>query len=546
MTSRPGGPINSPSGTLNSTSSPAAGPQHSGEETGGVSARFWLAFACPLLVMVHQGVWGGFTSPVLAANCGGETDQSSSGSAAGRIDAACPHCMNCELDLSDQLQSIFVAAPSLASIPVALLGGACTDYCGRRATILIGGLMSLAGWTLMFFTPFPDPADILKLHDARLIPQLETPTWLILFAGRLMAMIGSTLQVIACSVWVSESTPSSIRGGVMTCISFGWCGGTLTVFALGNVLMWRELCIAGGAIALITIFLVIGLIESPRWLAANHGMDAAERALRALRPEGARLEGTLAEIAQALAVDHQNRAARQPFQSREPLLSSGVDAPRRSSLQIIPVVIACSNQYLNAFPSMLTLRRQYCLPKQVIATILMSSVPLSGVLVISNFAGEIFSNIFPAHRNLATVMLPIAAGVGVAAVSVGADRFGRKPMLLFSCGGMSLSMMTMTGYYWCFASSDWVFIGKQSWEWASFVAMTLYMFFNQAGLGPLAAVVTTEIVDSSVRGLAMGVATMGAGLVGAGTNYITLPIVDSIGYDWMFAGCALALTAGCT
>lgn len=179
-------------------------------------------------------------------------------------------------------------------------------------------------------------------------------------------------------------------------------------------------------------------------------------------------------------------------------------------------------------------------------------------------------------------------------VSIGADRFGRKPMLLFSCGGMSLAMATMTGYYWCFAAKEWVLVGKETWEWASFVAMTLYvlqslpntrsakgwavnsasvwravqqrvfdyhwsgstrscaeaelnrcryMFFNQAGLGPLAAVVTTEIVDSTVRGLAMGVATMGAGLIAAGTNYVTLPIVDSIGYDWMFAGCGPA--AGC-
>ena len=137
----------------------------------------------------------------------------------------------------------------------------------------------------------------------------------------------------------------------------------------------------------------------------------------------------------------------------------------------------------------------------MIATILMSSVPLSvcaclyafvsasvsvsmlhmqspeqGVLVVSNFAGEIFSNIFPAHRNLATVMLPIAAGFGVVTVSIGADRFGRKPMLLFSCGGMSLAMVTMTGYYWCFASKEWVLLGKETWEWASFVAMTLYAF----------------------------------------------------------------------
>ncbi len=332
-----------PGDSINSATISHAG--HGGEESGEVSARFWVAFACPLLVMVLQGVWGGFTSPVLSTNCGGESDQSSSGSSAGGTGTACPHCMNCELDLSDRLQSIFVAAPSLVQIPLALLGGACTDYFGRRTTILIGGLVSLAGWGLMFFTPSPDAVDALKLHDSRLIPQLETMPWLMLFAGRLMAMVGSTLQVIACSVWVSESTPSSIRGGVMTYISFGWCGGTLIVFALGNVLMWRELCICGGAIALITTFLVIGLVESPRWLAANRGMDAAEEALRALRPASSRLEGTLAEIAQALAIDKQTRKS---SESREPLLPSpAVDAPR-SSVPIRPVVTICSSKMLDS------------------------------------------------------------------------------------------------------------------------------------------------------------------------------------------------------
>ena len=48
-------------------------------------------------------------------------------------------------------------------------------------------------------------------------------------------------------------------------------------------------------------------------------------------------------------------------------------------------------------------------------------------------------------------------------------------MLLFSCGGMSLAMATMTGYYWCFAAKEWVLVGKETWEWASFVAMTLYV-----------------------------------------------------------------------
>eukprot|EP01044_Picomonas_judraskeda_P013127 COSAG03_NODE_1953_length_3304_cov_1.921997_2_plen_166_part_00 len=111
--------------------------------------------------------------------------------------------------------------------------------------------------------------------------------------------------------------------------------GTLIVFALGNLLAWRELCIAGGAIALTTIFLGLGVIESPRWLASHRGMDAAEKALRALRPAGARLDGTLAEIAQALAADRQTR---KPSESREPLLPNSAGAPQKSAVQIGPVV----------------------------------------------------------------------------------------------------------------------------------------------------------------------------------------------------------------
>ena len=107
------------------------------------------------------------------------------------------------------------------------------------------------------------------------------------------------------------------------------------MFALGNVLVWRELCIAGGAIALTTILLGLGVIESPRWLASHRGMDAAAKALRALRPAGARLDGTLAEIAEALAADHPTR---KPSESREPLLPNGAGAARKSAVQIGPVV----------------------------------------------------------------------------------------------------------------------------------------------------------------------------------------------------------------
>ena len=64
----------------------------------------------------------------------------------------------------------------------------------------------------------------------------------------------------------------------------------------------------------------------------------------------------------------------------------------------------------------------------VLATILMSAVPLSGVLAVFSFAGDILEQIFPTYRNLASILIPVAGSVGVLCVTQGADRLGRKPV----------------------------------------------------------------------------------------------------------------------
>ena len=485
-------------------------------EAAGVSVRFWLGFASIMFLMLQQGFQGGFTSPVLSTNCGdvehGMAGSTSGSDSAAGTDLPCPECLNCELGLSLELQSTFVALPSLVAIPTSLLGGGFVDKLGRRRSLILANLGVVIGWAMVCAAPVPDPAQRAKLQASQLWPGLTTPTALMLVGGRVITSVCMNIQVIAATVWLGECCPSSVRGAIMTSTSYGWCGGTLVIYALGTVLEWRTLGMTAGGLALATLVLSSSLVESPRWLATHRGMPEAERALRQLRPAHAELRGTLADIAR-FASDSKHAAAggEGGAGARDTAASSG---PGPARLQPI-----------------------------LLASVIMASVPLSGVLVVALFAGELLDKVFPAHRNAAAVVLPVAAGVGVTLAAAGIDRLGRRPMLMFSCVGMMLCMATMAGFYWCEERGEWVGLSQPAWEWAAFASLALYMMFNQAGLGPLATVLATELPAPSVRGLALGVAVATAGITQTATNYATLPVGNTIGYKWMFGFYAAANAA---
>ena len=165
-------------------------------------------------------------------------------------------------------------------------------------------------------------------------------------------------------------------------------------YGLGNIFFWRTLSIAGSIVGLLCVLTSLIVIESPRWLAGRVGMGAAESSLRALRQPHCTIEGTLREIQNN--VEATAREREQTQLSTQSKLNVSWGSPR-----VVPIVLA---------------------------TILMCAVPLSGVLAVFSFAGDILEQIFPTYRNLASILIPVAGSVGVLCVTQGADRLGRKPV----------------------------------------------------------------------------------------------------------------------
>lgn len=110
-------------------------------------------------------------------------------------------------------------------------------------------------------------------------------------------------------------------------------------------------------------------------------------------------------------------------------------------------------------------------------------------------------------------------------------------MLLLSAMGMAGCMAALGLYYHCHINNIWLWgLSQTNWEWIGFIALCLFMFFNQVGLGPLATVVGLEIVPAEHRGTAMGLATAGGGIVGAASSYSLLPLGATVGYEKIFWG----------
>lgn len=174
-------------------------------------------------------------------------------------------------------------------------------------------------------------------------------------------------------------------------------------YGLGNVFFWRALSIGGGIAGILCVLTSLMVVESPRWLAGRVGMGEAELSLRALRQPHCDIQGTLREIRSNVAAIARQRDQKLSTQTRQ---SMSLGKSRASS----------SPGGNAAFVSVL------------LATMLMSAVPISGVLAVFSFAGEILAEIFPTHRNLASIVIPVAGTAGVLCVTQGADRLGRKPV----------------------------------------------------------------------------------------------------------------------
>ncbi|CAG5897561.1 unnamed protein product [Menidia menidia] len=135
------------------------------------------------------------------------------------------------------------------------------DLTGRKLSIMMSAVPSTVGYMLM-----GGAVDLWMLH-----------------LGRFLTGVAGGITAASIPVYISEISHKKLRGALGSCPQITAVFGTLTLYALGLVVPWRWLAVAGSVPPLLMVVLLAFMPSSPRRLLSLGREQHAERVLRWLR-----------------------------------------------------------------------------------------------------------------------------------------------------------------------------------------------------------------------------------------------------------------------
>ncbi|MCL4525874.1 MAG: sugar porter family MFS transporter, partial [Gammaproteobacteria bacterium] len=346
-----------------------------------------------------------------------------------------------------------MAMALLGSLLGGLAGGVFTDRFGRRKLLFPNIFLYVVGALVSALSP-------------------DVP---VLFLGRFLTGLAIGLDYPLVATIVAEYSPSANRGNRFARVNLAWYVGALLSTGVGWALLftgddsWRWMLGSAMVPAFALLWLRRGLPESPRWLARNGHVGAAQAALARLSPES-----TPAELGAQLAT----------FRGH------------RQSWRVLLRKVWLRRLLLSIFP-------WFCL--DVVGLGIGLYFPL---VLRSN--GLASSNGTAAAIN--AVFLVISA-LGILYILSRLDRWGRIPLQSAGFGMMSLGLAL-------FALCSW-----NGWIAGIYGGAAVYSLGVGIGPGVTVFALAVEIFPTELRASAAGLAT-GLSRLGAFVSALLFPIFE--------------------
>eukprot|EP00271_Cylindrocystis_brebissonii_P004344 TRINITY_DN1598_c0_g1_i1.p1 TRINITY_DN1598_c0_g1~~TRINITY_DN1598_c0_g1_i1.p1 ORF type:complete len:583 (+),score=96.72 TRINITY_DN1598_c0_g1_i1:28-1776(+) len=334
------------------------------------------------------------------------------------------------------------------------------DYLGRRRELLVAAALYFAGAGAM----------------------TSAPSLVVLVLGHIIFGVGIGLAMHAAPMYIAETSPSKIRGTLISLkevfivigILLGYVAGNLCIDVVGG---WR---IMFGASLPVAALMALGMFfllpPSPRWLLLRAGQaeDTDERSVYVERAKESfkRLRGSAADQAVIAAEVDELLEGQEDVKTKEEGFAAFTELFKGTSLQALVVggglVLF---QQITGQPSVL----------YYAASILQDA----GFAAASDATGvAVYLGLFK------LVMTAIAV--------LFVDKAGRRPLLLIGVSGIVVSLVSLGTYYATGGASPFL----------SVASLLLYVGAYQVSFGPISWLMVSEVFPLSVRGRAQSVATV--------------------------------------
>ncbi|XP_047161916.1 probable inositol transporter 2 [Vigna umbellata] len=172
-----------------------------------------------------------------------------------------------EVDRKTWLQEAIVSTAIAGAIIGASVGGWINDRFGRKKGIVL--------------------ADILFFVGSAIMAAAKSPA--VLIVGRVFVGIGVGMASMASPLYISEASPTRVRGALVSLNSFLITGGQFLSYLINLAFTkapgtWRWMLGVAAAPALVQVVLMLTLPESPRWLYRKGREEEAKAILKKIYP----------------------------------------------------------------------------------------------------------------------------------------------------------------------------------------------------------------------------------------------------------------------
>ena len=388
-------------------------------------------------------------------------------------------------DLTSLQTGLVVSGSLYGALLGSILAFNIADVLGRRRELMTGASMYLVG---------------------ALVTGLA-PNLAVLIAGRLMYGIGIGLSMHAAPMYIAETSPSSVRGTLISLKEAFIVGGILLGYLVGNNQVdaiggWRVMF---GCAAPLAVAMGVGmwwLPPSPRWLLLRGVQDKEGDSAPELKSQAAsalqRLKGSTCTQETAEEEIEETWGALQAACEGEDMEVTFGELFQGVNLKALLVGggLVFFQQFTGQ-PSVL----------YYAATILQSA----------GFSAASDATSLAVWLGLFKLVMTCVAVLNV-------DKLGRRPLLIGGVAGITVSLAILAAYFSFF----------QDYPYSAVAALLLYVGCYQISFGPISWLMVSEIFPLRTRGRALGLTT----LVNFGSNAVVAlafaPLQDSVGQSNTF------------